>query len=803
MSNGLVTLTMAKSGNASRAGLSSLQIHAVGGVNLLGNGGSGYYDINTNDFRLEKPYCQITSTYSNYEVLRKTDTLLEVGFHPKASCGFETSLHYVLKAGESGFYMWAVVHTDPAVVAIQEKDGHANNISLGQSRMVLRVDPSIFIYNAVVDESSGKQPQTMRTHLFPKPKQLSAPFAVMDATFRLANGSSGYSPLAGSYYTKYEWASMAAIDSVHGPYGPSPNGDGFVGAFVISASNEYLNGGPSHPELSTHATDTTPCLLKMTQGGHQDFYDPTPDAAAPKNWTKLHGPWFVSLATAPTAAQLWADAAALALRHQGEWPYAWMDADDALYAPAKQRGSVRGTVALPSSMQPRGLSQNPLSPSFVILGEKGSTKAIAAQGGHGNLYWGRISCSGNSSGSGSGNSSSSGSGSGSNSGSNSSVCSWSVENVPAGEYALWVRLPGALPLEQLIRPAVTVRAGGATDAGELRAGSALGDQSAVVWQIGEVDASVAEFKYGREAELHVWAKWLDIADAKLINASINLGPLIEPVPTVTGTSASASAGVSRASLNRTRAQAVELPFMQPLLGQTVGVRDVSSWTIRFPRLSAARSSSDEMLATATEGQRGAGGGTDRGGAGGQRAADENRKGKAEAKAKVVAKGQGQGQGQMRLLIGLSSAPTLRNDHGLKYEVFVNSHPMAFTIRQGAHLSNTSDIFACPFVAGERTPPATTHVDVRSGVRSGVCPGVQLWVLLNESMLSTTATPKAKAAAGTSAAAGASADDNLIELRLSGQTGSLVCGPNKGGQPRVACPSAAVLYDFIRLERLGG
>ena len=86
-------------------------------------------------------------------------------------------------------------------------------------------------------------------------------------------------------------------------------------------------------------TDTTPCLLKMTQGGHQDFYDPTPDAAAPNNWTKLHGPWFVAVASAPTAQRLWADAASLAIRHQEQWPYEWMDgwADDALYAACDMR----------------------------------------------------------------------------------------------------------------------------------------------------------------------------------------------------------------------------------------------------------------------------------------------------------------------------------------------------------------------------------------------------------------------------------------------------------------------------------
>ena len=122
---------------------------------------------------------------------------------------------------------------------------------------------------------------------------------------------------------------------------------------------------------------------------------------------------------------------------------------------------------------------------------------------------------------------------------------------------------------------------------------------------------------------------------------------------------------------------------------------------------------------------------------------------------------------------MSSAPTLRNDHALKFEVLLNGEQQTYAIKDGAHLANASDVFSCPWVAGELIRPQTTHDDVRSATRSGLCPGVTL---------------------ETEIAAGELQAENLLQLRLSGLTGTPACG-------RVVCPAAAVLYDFIRLESM--
>ena len=104
-----------------------------------------------------------------------------------------------------------------------------------------------------------------------------------------------------------------------------------------------------------------------------------------------------------------------------------------------------GTVALPHGLS---LSTNPLAPSLVILGDTGSEKVIEAQGRN-NLYWGEIACA--------------------------RECAFDVKHVPAGHYDVWVRLPGALPVQQRLA-SVAVKAGAATTL-ELAVPSALGEQS--------------------------------------------------------------------------------------------------------------------------------------------------------------------------------------------------------------------------------------------------------------------------------------------------------------------------------------
>ena len=538
LTNGLVSLSFAKdSAGRARPGIDKLQLHSLPGVNLLAaptqeGGGKtspkGYWDLDTRwcaglSEGKCRPHCAPTSSFSGHSVVRNSSSLLEVRFQPAPSCGFSVALHYVLKPAEAGFHMFAVVTRDPAAPL---------NNTFGQSRLVLRLEPTIFTSSAVVDESAAQQPQTMRTAEFPAGKLLRDPcddqgcHKVMDATYRLTNGSAPHS-LHGTYYTKYEWASASHADSVHGTYGLASGKH--VGAFIVSGSNEYLNGGPVHPELSVHMTDTTPCLLKMVQGSHDDYYDPTPAAAAPESWSKLFGPFFVSLATAASPQELWAGAAALAQQHQKQWPPGWMQ--HALWKPATARGSLSGTLsAAPVA--------NPLSPTFVMLGEVGSRKPIAAQGTLSLVFWSEVEADG----------------------------SFTIENAVVGTYSLWVRTPGVLPIEQVVADSVTITAGATTKHGHVVVPNALGSASSVVWQIGEVDASVAEFRWGKDAELHGWALWLAIINAGMTNTSIDLGP-------------------RTSDQNRTAAQATQLPFMQLLAGQTEGAQDTSARTTACRRFS--------------------------------------------------------------------------------------------------------------------------------------------------------------------------------------------------------------------------
>ena len=128
----------------------------------------------------------------------------------------------------------------------------------------------------------------------------------------------------------------------------------------------------------------------------------------------------------------------------------------------------------------------------------------------------------------------------------------------------------------------------------------------------------------------------------------------------------------------------------------------------------------------------------------------------------------------RLIVGIASAPTLRNTHGLKYELLLNGDALEWTIMDGLRpgKSDKSDIFDCPRIVGQLTPPATTHVDVRSGVRSGICPGVALWATIPATALTA---------------------NNVLEMRLSARVGSQVCGATKTNANRVVATVSTSIW----------
>jgi rhamnogalacturonan endolyase len=225
---------------------------------------------------------------TSLQVVTNTSSMADIAY--SSSWG---ALHYVVRSGISGLYSYFV----------------ATGIgTVGEFRTLYQFDESIFTngYNGV------------RTITFPTESQLAASTQVQDATYKLPDGT---------IYTKYDMSNYTfEQDTIHGVYG---NG---YGAWVISPSHEYNNGGPLKQDLTVHVgTTNDTVLLNMLVSGHYG----TPQVAIPSG--KIYGPWFVYFNNGSLS-----DAQAQVATQMAQWPYTWLN--NASYP--LSRTTVNGTLRL-------------------------------------------------------------------------------------------------------------------------------------------------------------------------------------------------------------------------------------------------------------------------------------------------------------------------------------------------------------------------------------------------------------------------------------------------------------------------
>ena len=142
---------------------------------------------------------------------------------------------------------------------------------------------------------------------------------LQDSTYLLADGT---------VYTKYDASTYAYLeDRLHGVYG-----SGF-GAWMISPSHEYVNGGPMKQELTVHidATSGDAVLLNMLSASHFG----TPSVTIPDG--KIYGPWLVYFNDGSIE-----DALKQAAREDARWPYRWLSHPQY----PLERSTVTGTLHL-------------------------------------------------------------------------------------------------------------------------------------------------------------------------------------------------------------------------------------------------------------------------------------------------------------------------------------------------------------------------------------------------------------------------------------------------------------------------
>ena len=269
------------------------------GTNLVGKG-RGY--MQSND---ENGY--LSPTRTRLTIARNDNEVIDVGFAHRHEFAVDYECHYALRPGESGFYNYIVYGSKP---------DYPGEHCLGQMNYALRLDAGLFTHFA----------DGANRGVLPTPAMLKAGEMVMDATYRLVDGS---------VYTKYNHAaSMDENHLVHGLMGAR------YGAWVIIPSHEHLNGVPFNTELTLHQTHKTPVLHRHVQAAHHgsgvaEFS--TKDGP----WQKWGGPWFFHFNHGGTMEQREQEARKLAKKMTADWPFQWLR-DERF---ARERGTLRGRLA--------------------------------------------------------------------------------------------------------------------------------------------------------------------------------------------------------------------------------------------------------------------------------------------------------------------------------------------------------------------------------------------------------------------------------------------------------------------------
>ncbi|MBC8052140.1 MAG: hypothetical protein H7Y13_03675 [Sphingobacteriaceae bacterium] len=286
-------------------------------ANILGDNGAGY---------LMGP--KFSMNPSVYKLIRKSPDLIEIAFdHFGTKNNLRYTLHYIIRKNTSGIYCFLVVNHKAS-----NPPGE-----YGQTRWGLRADERYFDYHLVRDSIQGPMPSK---------SDLSDGDKVQDWTFKMADGT---------IYTKYNYADYIEGRHVHGMAGEKSG----LGLFVIQASHEYLNGGPTKQYQNVHSG---PFLINMFKCGHflSDIRLDKTDGPVAEDWTKIHGPFLLYVNKGKNVTDAWNDAKKQSVKEINQWPYSWMNHREY----PLNRGIVRGTIVLKSGPA--------LANSMVVLAAPGS-----------------------------------------------------------------------------------------------------------------------------------------------------------------------------------------------------------------------------------------------------------------------------------------------------------------------------------------------------------------------------------------------------------------------------------------------
>jgi rhamnogalacturonan endolyase len=243
---------------------------------------------------------------------------IDGGGQPGGGTLCDLEIRYSLGRHESGLYTYAIFSHQAGYGATQ----------IGESRFGAKLNGKVFDWLSI---------DARRNKLMPSGSDWDHGTETnAKEARRLTTG-----PYAGQVEHKYDYSALQFEIPAFGWSSTKQH----VGLYFINPSMEFLSGGATKVELTGHLDNGDggdPTLLDYWRGTHYGGSELR--IAANEVWSKVVGPIFIYLNSAPDPNAMYKDALAQAAKESAKWPYDWVQGVD--YPKKTERATVRGQLVL-------------------------------------------------------------------------------------------------------------------------------------------------------------------------------------------------------------------------------------------------------------------------------------------------------------------------------------------------------------------------------------------------------------------------------------------------------------------------
>jgi rhamnogalacturonan endolyase len=279
----------------------------------------------------------------------------QMGSGPGGSVVADIEIRFALGRGDSGVYTYSIF-------------SHPTNYpatSIGEARFCMKLNDDLFDWMTV---DANRNMKMISTYDWNHATQMN-----MKEVRRMNSGL-----YKGQVEHKYDYSANQFDVRAWGWSSSAQH----VGVWLVNPSVEYLSGGPTKFELSSHRDATfnvnaldapaPPTLLNYWRGSH--YGGSICNIAATDAWTKVIGPFLIYCNSAGEHDAMWRDALAQADKEAKAWPFDWVNGVD--YPHKNERATVTGKLVLNDPQAPDlrmsnllvGLSAPDYAPAIIPRG---------------------------------------------------------------------------------------------------------------------------------------------------------------------------------------------------------------------------------------------------------------------------------------------------------------------------------------------------------------------------------------------------------------------------------------------------